>query len=112
MASQRWKTSEREFATKLQKAAGKVTDPRIAPLVTVTGRVGHLTDLGFDILVGEGETAFCGEAKRRKNFLAADALRALLQIFRIATEWSRIPVLGFRLADDVPAFIETRLGKR
>lgn len=100
------KTSEREMAVLLQTAAGKVTDPKLRPLVTVTGRVGHITELGFDILVGEGPVALCGEAKRRKNFLSADALRALLQIDRISREWERQPVLGFRLADDVPTYHE------
>jgi hypothetical protein len=112
VANQRWKTSEREFATKLQKAAGRVTDPKLAPLVTITGRVGHLTELGFDILVGEGATALCGEAKRRKAFLSADATRALLQIDRIGNEWDRVPVLGFRLADDIPSHHEGQRGKR
>lgn len=112
MSDQRWKQAERRIATALQKAAGKVTDPRIAPLVTSTGRVGHLVALGFDLLVGEGETALVGEAKRRRTFLSADALRALLQIIRIGFEWGRWPVLGFSLTESVPAFIDTRNGKK
>jgi hypothetical protein len=104
--------AEREISIRLQRAAGRIADPRLEPMTTVTGRVGQLTSLGFDILVGNGETAIVGEAKRRKSFLAADALRALLQIARISFEWARTPVLAFRLADDIPAFIDTKLGKR
>lgn len=106
------KTSERELAIKLQTAAGRVTNPIFAKLATATGRVGHLVDLGFDILVGNGPTAIAGEAKRRKNFLSADALRALLQIDRIAGEQNLNPVLAFRLADDVETYHPEKLAGR
>lgn len=106
------KTSERELSIKLQTAAGRVINPLYAKLATVTGRVGHLVDLGFDILVGYGPTAIAGEAKRRKNFLSADALRALLQIDRIAQEQELQPVLAFRLADDVDTYHEEKLKGR
>lgn len=113
MANQRWKVAERRLATLLQKAAGKVRDPILRKLVTTTGRVGHLTELGFDVLVGNPEdgVAYVGEAKRRKTFLGADALRALLQVARLAVDYGRTPLLGFTLADDVPAFIQTERGK-
>ena len=100
-ARERGKTSERELAVQLQTAAGRIKDRALTKLVTVTGRVGHLVEWGFDILVGNGPTAIVGEAKRRTNFLSADATRALLQIDRIAYEWERTPVLAFRLSDDV-----------
>lgn len=114
MGSQAWKTSERRIASKLQRAAGVVRDPVLKQLVTVTGRVGHLVTLGFDILVGNADdgTALVGEAKRRKAFLTAEAQRALLQIFRIGQEYNRTPVLGFTLTEDVPDYIETNQGKR
>ena len=100
-AQSRGKSSERELAVQLQTAAGRIRDRALTKLVTVTGRVGHLVEWGFDILVGNGPTAICGEAKRRQKFLTADALKALLQIDRIAHEWERIPLLAFRLSDDV-----------
>lgn len=103
-AQQRGKTSEREMAVQLQAAAGRIKDRALTKLVTVTGRVGHLVEWGFDVLVGNGPTAIVGEAKRRQRFLSADALRALLQIDRIAYEWERTPVLAFRLSDDVEDF--------
>ena len=109
----RWKIAERRIATALQKAAGRVRDPKLAPLCTSTGRVGHLTELGFDVLAGNPEdgTALVGECKRRKSFFVAEAFRALLQIIRIGHEWERTPVMGISLSDDVPAFIETARGK-
>ena len=100
-ARERGKSSEREMAVQLQAAAGRIRDRALSKLVTVTGRVGHLVEWGFDILAGNGPTAIVGEAKRRQKFLTADALKALLQIDRIAREWERIPVLAFRLSDDV-----------
>src|SRR5215212_8676409 len=103
-AQQRGKTSEREMACKLQAAAGRIRDRALTKLVTATGRVGHLVEWGFDILVGNGATALVGEAKRRQKFLSADALRALLQIDRIAYQWERRPVLAFRFSDDVPTY--------
>lgn len=106
------KASERDLAIKLQTAAGRVVNPLFAKLATSTGRVGHLVDLGFDILVGYGPTAIAGEAKRRQNFLSADARRALLQIDRIAGEQALNPVLAFRLADDVETYHEEKLKGR
>jgi hypothetical protein len=103
-AQTRGKTSEREMAVKLQAAAGRIRDRALTKLVTATGRVGHLVEWGFDILVGNGAVALVGEAKRRQKFLSADALRALLQIDRIAYEWERRPVLAFRFSDDVPTY--------
>lgn len=113
-SSQAWKLAERRIATKLQQAAGRVRDPVLRNLVTVTGRVGHLVMLGFDILVGNPEdgTAIVGEAKRRKTFLAAEAQRALLQIWRIGEEYGRTPVLGFTLTEDTPTFLPTNRGKK
>lgn len=107
--------SERDIAKKLQAAAGRVNDPVLVNLVTDTGRVGQLTSLGFDILVGNPETntALVGEAKRRKVFLGADALRALIQVATISYEWNRQPVLGFELpTETVPEFVPTKRGKR
>lgn len=103
-AQTKGKSSEREMAVQLQAAAGRIRDRTLTKLVTVTGRVGHLVEWGFDILVGNGPTAIVGEAKRRQKFLTADALRALLQIDRISREWERTPVLAFRLADDVQEY--------
>lgn len=109
-AQTRGKSSERELAVQLQTAAGRIRDKALTKLVTVTGRVGHLVEWGFDILVGNGPVAIVGEAKRRKNFLSADALRALLQIDRIAHEWERTPVLAFRLSDDVADYHAEKVG--
>ena len=107
----KWKQAERRFAAALQDAAGRVDDPRLSPLVTSTGRVGHLTDLGFDILVGNGPVALVGEAKRRKAFFVAEAVRALVRLVRIGAEWGRTPALCVTLPDDVPAFVDTNNGK-
>ena len=111
-AQSRGKTSEREMAVQLQAAAGRIRDKALAKLVTATGRVGHLVEWGYDILVGNGPTAIVGEAKRRQKFLAADALRALLQIDRISYEWGRLPVLAFRLSDDVQEYHTEKVDDR
>lgn len=95
-----WKTFEREAARLLQKAAGPVRDPQLKPLVTKTGRVGHIGELGFDILVGNGKTAIAGEAKRRD--LPKWLTSALRQIVSRAVEWKRTPVLVFQLKADDP----------
>lgn len=111
--SDAWKTSERAFAAQLQSAAGRVNSLLLEPLVTVTGRVGHLTELGFDILVGNGPTALLGEAKRRRTTLSADAIRALTQVFVKAAEWERIPAFCIAVPPlaAAPTFVETRRGK-
>src|SRR5579859_6304977 len=98
----RWKTTERYFAANLQRAAGPVTDPALAALVSETGRVGQYPDLQFDVLVGQGRLGLVGEAKRLQKFLSAAALKALLQIDAVGQQWNRTPVLCFHLADDVP----------
>ena len=95
-----WKDSERRTAAKLQKAAGRVEDPQLEAMVTDTGRVGHLTSLGFDILVGNGPTGICGEAKRRKNSLTKEMLGALKQIVGIARNFKRTPVLVLSLTQE------------
>jgi hypothetical protein len=109
-----WKTAEQRIARKLQKAAGVVRDEVLRNLVTSTGRVGHLTELGFDILVGNGAdgTAIVGEVKRKKYFLSADAVRALLQIFARGIEYGRTPMLGLTLSEDVPGFVDTNRGRK
>jgi hypothetical protein len=48
--SQAWKADEREFARQLQRGAGRVKHPPYTSMVSPTGRVGHITELGFDIL--------------------------------------------------------------
>jgi hypothetical protein len=114
MATQTWKIAERNLATTLQRAAGRVRDHICLNLVTSTGRVGHLVDLGFDVLVGNPEdgTAIVGEAKRRKVILGAEALRALIQIWVIGIEWDRVPLFGITFADNVPQWVQTKRGKK
>lgn len=112
-ANQRWKTAERKISTALQYAAGKVKDAVLKKLVTTTGRVGHITELGFDILVGNPEdgTALCGEVKRRS--LPKWLVDALVQVYRLGLDYNRHPVLVFELSDDVETkFVETSKGKK
>jgi hypothetical protein len=106
--------AERGFAKALQRAAGRVEDPVLRNVVTSTGRVGELTSLGFDLLIGNPETgtALVGESKRRKTTLGAEALKALLQLVRISHEWKRAPAFCFALADNAPEWVPTRDGKR
>lgn len=113
-ALRKGKDAEREFAVRLQGAAGRVKNPALENIVTETGRVGQITDLGFDILVGNDEhgTALVGESKRRKTVLGADALRALTQIFRISVEWDRVPAFCVMLADNAEQWVATKRGKR
>ena len=111
--SDAWKTAERAFAAQLQAAAGRVKSPLLEPLVTVTGRVGHIYSLGFDILVGNEQTALLGEAKRRRTTLSADAVRALVQVFVKAIEWERTPAFCIAVPPlaAAPAFVDTKQGK-
>lgn len=111
--SDAWRTAERAFAAQLQAAAGRVKSPLLEPLVTVTGRVGHLTELGFDVLVGNEQTALLGEAKRRRTTLSADAIRALVQVFVKASEWERTPAFCIAVPplSAAPVFVETKRGK-
>lgn len=101
--SARGKRTERAFSQLLQDAAGAVTDAVCRNLVTSTGRVGHITALGFDFLVGNHEdgTALLGESKDRKTVLGVDAKKALMQVYAKAVEWNREPVFCFRLPDDM-----------
>lgn len=103
--------AERYFAVRLQRAAGRVTGV-YENLVTSTGRVGQLTDLGFDILVGNpGDGVdLVGESKQRKTTFGADALRALKQLFRISVEWEREPVFCASFPDN--EFVDTKKGKK
>lgn len=106
--------AERYMAIRLQRAAGRVLDPALDNIVTSTGRVGELTSLGFDILVGNHSdgTAIVGEAKRRKTTFGAEALRALVQIFRISVEWDREPAFCLALADNSEQWVATKKGKK
>lgn len=99
--SNAWKTDEREFARQLQAGAGRVKHPPFTSMVTPTGRVGHITELGFDILVGNPEhgTDLAAESKRRKTFLGADAKRALYQIVSKAFEYGRKPAMCYALTE-------------
>lgn len=112
--SQAWKTDEREFARSLQKGAGAVKHPPYTSMVTPTGRVGHITELGFDILVGNPEhgTALVGESKRRKTFLGADALRALYQIVGKSFEYDRVPAMCFALSDNAEQWVPVSGGPK
>lgn len=112
LTNQRWKGAERRVATELQIAAGVVRDKVFRNLVTTTGRVGHLTELGFDILVGNPEDgiALVGEVKRRQ--LPKWLTGALVQIVQKGVEYDRTPVFAFTLADDVPVYVDTKDGKK
>ena len=102
----RWKDFEREASRRMLLAAGAIRDQKLRPLVTSTGRVGPIYQLGFDTLVGNAATALAGECKRRQTFLTADALRALIQVTRIGIEWGRQPFLAFQIPDAVPQFVD------
>lgn len=95
--SKTWKHAEREFARTLQKAAGKVEDPALAALVTDTGRVGHLYQLQFDFLAGNGAWGLLGEAKRHK--IPAWLVTALVLVVNKARQFKRRAVLGFQLPE-------------
>lgn len=113
MADKKWKVAERKIATALQKAAGKVRDKVLRQLVTSTGRVGHICELGFDILVGNPEdgTALVGEVKRRS--LPKWLVDALVQVAGLGEEYGRNPILVFEFADDVEVkFIEVKGAKK
>jgi len=99
--SQAWKVDERQFARQLQSGAGRVQHAPYTSMVSPTGRVGHITELGFDILVGNPEhgTDLAAESKRRKTFLGADAKRALYQVVSKAFEYGRKPTMCYALTE-------------
>lgn len=98
----RWKRKEREVLKALQATFGRVSDPTLARLLTVTGRVGHLTRFGFDGIVGNNP-GFVVEVKARKHMLTKQTIDALLQTVDRAAQFNRIPLLAVVLGDDVPA---------
>jgi hypothetical protein len=102
----RWKYREREAVKTLQAILGRVKDPSLIALVTATGRVGHLTHLGADGIVGDGDTGAVVEVKARKGMVSADIRSALVQLTEIANALQRWPILVLSFVEDVPATVE------
>jgi hypothetical protein len=102
----RWKYREREAVKTLQAILGRVKDPSLIALVTATGRVGHLTHLGADGIVGDGDTGAVVEVKARKGMVSADIRSALVQLTEIANALQRWPILVLSFVEDVPAAVE------
>jgi len=102
----RWKYREREAVKTLQAILGRVKDPSLIALVTATGRVGHLTHLGADGIVGDGDTGAVIEVKARKGMVSADIRSALVQLTEIANALQRWPILVLSFVEDVPATVE------
>ena len=102
----RWKYREREAVKTLQTILGRVKDPSLIALVTATGRVGHLTHLGADGIVGDGDTGAVVEVKARKGMVSADIRSALVQLTEIANVLQRWPILVLSFVEDVPATVE------
>lgn len=102
----RWKNRERFIVKSLQSALGRVSDPVLERFLSSTGRTGHLTHLGVDGFVGNGQKAFVIEVKNRKQMLAKDIVLALMQLVSKAKEYKRKPILALSFADDVPREIE------
>ncbi len=101
MKNPKWKEYERELARALQNAAGKCTHPALAPLVSSTGRLGHLPNLQIDAAVGDKDfgTFVIVEAKRVK--LPATFIPFLKQIVDRAYSFGAHPVLSFKFSDEV-----------
>ncbi|GIW90338.1 MAG: hypothetical protein KatS3mg109_0770 [Pirellulaceae bacterium] len=91
--SKPWKQEERDALKALQAAAGRVSNPALLPLVTTTGRTGHLTNLQVDGLVGPDGTGWAVEVKYQKNFLSKKTEEAFDQITAVASQFHRKPVL-------------------
>ncbi len=102
----RWKYREREAVKAIQAVLGRVNDPSLSALVTATGRVGHLTHLGVDGIVGNGDTGAVIEVKARKGMVSADIRTALEQLTDVANALRRWPVLVLSFVEDVPATVE------
>ena len=105
--SKAWKSWESKLCKELLAVVGPVTEPGLRTLATSTGRVGHLTSLGFDGLVGTaGRLGLVVEAKRRK--MPKWFLEAVAQISEISGQYERIPVIGFSLASDLGTAVVLR----
>jgi len=91
--SQKWKLSERESSVFLRDEDGQDPDPTIQQLQTSTGRLGHLTSLGYDT----SSKHYVGEVKRR--VLPAWIIEAWVQINQIGLRRKRHPVLFLHIAD-------------
>lgn len=102
----RWKYREREAVKTIQAVLGRVKDPSLSALVTATGRVGHLTHLGVDGIVGNGDFGAVVEVKARKGMVSSDIRAALEQLTEVANALQRWPVLVLSFVEDVPATVE------
>jgi hypothetical protein len=96
--SKAWKSFEQKLCARLQAIVGSVQELGLAGIVTSTGRVGHLTSLGIDGIVGDNRNGLVIEAKRRK--MPKWFQDAVEQISVISGKFGRYPVLGFSLAPD------------
>lgn len=94
-----WKTWERELVSRLQQAAGRVSDKTLSLVVTKTGRAGHIYELETDGFVGDKPgVSLVVEAKRVKM---PKWLRDWLEKLMLhASEYRRFPVLGINLDSD------------
>lgn len=98
--SDAWRSWERKLCSTLQRIVGPVKEIGLRNIVTETGRVGHLTSLGMDGIVGDHKegVALVIEAKRRK--MPKWFLEDVAQISEISGAYERQPLIGFSLASD------------
>lgn len=88
---QSWLRKERSDASWLQKADAPDPDPTIKASVTSTGRLGHLTHLGYD----SASATYVGETKVRS--LPGWIKEAWIQINQVGLKRGRHPVLFLHL---------------
>lgn len=92
MATQRWKTKERDIARLLQRIDGPPRSAVLRSLQTSTGRLGHLSDLQVD----SASRTFAIEIKCRK--LPVWLIQAWCQINERAREFGLEPLLALTIA--------------
>ena len=91
--SDRWKRKEREISRFFQTHDGLTENPTLRKLQTSTGRVGHLTDLGFDSV----SRSFLIEVKCRTLPLWQHT--AWVQAVQLAADYGLAPALALTHAE-------------